>query len=319
MRRALLILVCGAVPACAGPTLRATPIDNHKQVAVREVEDFEGRGDERLIDVVFTPGYQLHFPGAPAMDARGHAHLLAGFRAAFPDLRVTVEEQVAEGDRVVNHIRLTGTHEGPFQGVPATHRRVSVTGTNLMRFEGGKIAELWGFLDALGMMQQLGVLPTQGEPRGRASVGPRDASPPEAAKALVRSFVERFNAHDPEGLSRVFGEAYHLDFPGGPSGDGVAGVRRATTEFIAAFPDLRFGTDDLVAERGLVAWRWTLTGTHRGPLGPVPASGRPVRIDGLSLLRVQAGRIVEDRVRADVVGLMQQIGAMPSPAGPPPG
>ena len=75
-------------------------------------------------------------------------------------MTITVEAQVAEGDRVANQLVMRGTHQGPFQGIPATGRAVTVTGNNLMRIEAGQIQELWGYLDALGMMQQLGVIPT---------------------------------------------------------------------------------------------------------------------------------------------------------------
>ena len=61
----------------------------------------------------------------------------------------------------MNHITMRGSHQGEFQGIPATGKPVTVTFSNIMRFEGGKIAELWGYLDAVGLMQQLGVIPAQ--------------------------------------------------------------------------------------------------------------------------------------------------------------
>jgi predicted ester cyclase len=96
------------------------------------------------------------------------------------------------------------------------------------------------------------------------------------------------------------------------SGRGKDGIRRVTTEFRTAFPNLRFTTDDLFEERDRVAWRWTMTGTHEGPLGPFAASGRAVTLLGISLLRVRGGRITYDRVRADMAGLLMQTGAIPA-------
>ncbi len=83
------------------------------------------------------------------------------------------------------------------------------------------------------------------------------------------------------------------------------------TDFRTAFPDLHFTTEDLFGEDERAAWRWTMTGTHRGNLGPFPASGRPVRLTGISLFQLSDGRIVRDRVRADMAGLLAQIGVMP--------
>lgn len=297
-------------------TPTALDVDAHRTLARREVEHFEGRHDTALAAELFAPGYVLHFGGMPDTDARGHAHTLAVFREAFPDRAVTVERQLADRDRVCNLVTVTGTHRGPFQGVPPTGKAVWITGNNVMRFAGGRIAELWGQLDLVGVMQQLGAMPTpppggpvDADPSTAPAAASTAASPAECLR-LVSQFVERFNARDVAGLAALVGESYVLDFPGGPTGRGVAGIRQATTEFLAAFPDLRFATDNLFGEDGRVCWRWTLSATHRGQLGPVPASGKPVRVAGISVLTVAGGAIVHDRVRADMVGLFTQIGAL---------
>lgn len=131
----------------------------NKTIARREIEEFESKGNLAVADEVLTSNYQLHFPGFPPLDREGHKQVISAFHAAFPDMRLTSEFQLAEGDRVANHITMRGTHQGEFQGIPATGKSVTVTFTNIMRFEGGKIAELRGYLDAVGLMQQLGVIP----------------------------------------------------------------------------------------------------------------------------------------------------------------
>jgi steroid delta-isomerase-like uncharacterized protein len=133
----------------------------NKAIARREIEEFESNGNLAVADEVLAPNYRLHFPGFPPLDREGHKQVIAAFRSAFPDMRIAVELQLAEGDRVANHITMLGTHQGEFQGVPATGKAVAITGTNIMRFEGDQIAELWGYLDAVGMLQQLGVIPPQ--------------------------------------------------------------------------------------------------------------------------------------------------------------
>jgi steroid delta-isomerase-like uncharacterized protein len=135
----------------------------------------------------------------------------------------------------------------------------------------------------------------------------------EQKKTVVRRFIENFNKQDVETLPHDFADDYVLDFPGGPTGQGREGIRQATSSFMAAFPDLHFTIDDLLAEGDRVAWRWTMTGTHKGNLGPFPASGKSVRLSGISLLRLREGKIMEDKVRADMVGLLQQIGVIPAP------
>ena len=133
--------------------------ESNKALARREMEEFEGQGRLAVANELLAPDYRLHFPGFPTLDREGHKQVVTAFRAAFPDMTVTVEAQVAEVDRVANQLIMRGTHQGPFQGIPATGRAVTVTGNNLMRIEGGQIKELWGYLDTLGKMQQLGVIP----------------------------------------------------------------------------------------------------------------------------------------------------------------
>ena len=134
-------------------------VETNKAIARREIEGFEGQGNAAVADEVLAPHYRLHFPGFPTLDREGHKQIIGAFHAAFPDMRLTAEAQVAEGDQVANYIRLEGTHQGDFQGMAPTGRSISITGTNLMRFENGQIVELWGYLDSFSMLQQLGVMP----------------------------------------------------------------------------------------------------------------------------------------------------------------
>jgi predicted ester cyclase len=85
------------------------------------------------------------------------------FLSAFPDTKMTIEDQLAEGDKVTTRWTATGTHTGELMGIPATGKAVTVTGFDITRYSGGKSVEHWGQFDQMGMMQQLGVIPTPGE------------------------------------------------------------------------------------------------------------------------------------------------------------
>ena len=89
----------------------------------------------------------------------GFIHFFTGFRAAFPDLNVSVEQLVADDDNVAFAYTITGTHQGDFLGVPATGRRIKARGVQIARFENGLIVERWGSSDQLGILQQIGVDP----------------------------------------------------------------------------------------------------------------------------------------------------------------
>ncbi|UCG24904.1 MAG: ester cyclase, partial [Chloroflexota bacterium] len=81
-------------------------------------------------------------------------------REAFPDFQLSIDEQVAEGDRIGAHWTMTGTHEGEFYGIPPTGKQVKHSGATFYRLANGRIAEVWFLADMMGLMQQLGVIPT---------------------------------------------------------------------------------------------------------------------------------------------------------------
>ncbi|MCX6884274.1 MAG: ester cyclase [Verrucomicrobia bacterium] len=104
---------------------------------------------------------QVPFPGqGPGLS--GLKDVLRGMRTAFPDMQWTIEEQIAEGGKVVTRFEWTGTHRGDFLGVPATGRTVKVWGIVIDRLEGGKIKDTRIIMDTLGLMMQLGVVPPPG-------------------------------------------------------------------------------------------------------------------------------------------------------------
>src|SRR5262245_1986751 len=118
--------------------------------------DIAGFGDLVADDFVEHQGG----PGFP--DTKdGTLDFFRALVAAFPDLRMKVEDLIADGDKTVARVAVTGTHEGEFMGIPPTGRRVDVQLIDIMRFDGaGLVAEHWGVGDMLSLMQQLGVVPT---------------------------------------------------------------------------------------------------------------------------------------------------------------
>ena len=80
--------------------------------------------------------------------------------SAFPDLHFTIDDMVAEGDKVAARITMTGTHKGEYMGAPPTNKKITIRAITIERFAGGKIVEEWGMTDTLGLMQQLGLVPT---------------------------------------------------------------------------------------------------------------------------------------------------------------
>ena len=137
-------------------------VDN-KALVRRFVDEVQSGGNIDLIDEVCSPGFVNHSapPGIPA-DREGIKILTAMFRGAFPDSHFTIEDMVAEGDKVVTRKTFHGTHEGEFMGMPPSGRAVSMGLIDIVRISDGRVVEHWSVGDSLGMMQQLGVIPQPG-------------------------------------------------------------------------------------------------------------------------------------------------------------
>jgi steroid delta-isomerase-like uncharacterized protein len=135
--------------------------EENKAVARRELQEiFAAEGNLDAAEEIYAPNYISHQPTG-AEDIRGLEAIkefTAGVREAFPDAEITIEDQIAEGDKVVTRFRTRGTHQGELWGIPPTGREVEIRSVSTSRIEGGKIAEHWTCADQLGMMQQLGVM-----------------------------------------------------------------------------------------------------------------------------------------------------------------
>jgi steroid delta-isomerase-like uncharacterized protein len=136
----------------------------NKTMVRRFLEESLGEGKPELVEDLLDPDFVRYDPYIEAGEVRGTQTVkdnIVWFANAFPDLSCTVEDQVAEGDEVVSRWTLRGTHQGEFFGVPASGKRVEMSGIQIDRFdeESGKIVEEWAEFDLLGAMRQMGAIP----------------------------------------------------------------------------------------------------------------------------------------------------------------
>jgi len=135
----------------------------NKALYRRYIEEVFNKKNLAFLDENFAPNWVNHHgPAGPETLEEFKQRELKTF-AAFPDLHITVEDVVAEGDMVTARWTLRGTHKGEFMGIAPTSKQVTIVGTGYIRLEGGKMVEDWTLHDALGMMQQLGVVPPPGQ------------------------------------------------------------------------------------------------------------------------------------------------------------
>ena len=135
--------------------------EENKAIVRRWVEAFNA-GNVDAVDELVTDSYVRHDPNSPEVHGpEEEKQLIAMYRSAFPDLRFTIEDMVAEGDKVVIRVGISATHKGELLGIPPTENRLTLSAIELYRLAEGKIDEQWVQVDTLGMMQQLGVVPTR--------------------------------------------------------------------------------------------------------------------------------------------------------------
>lgn len=138
--------------------------EENKAVNRRQLEEVWNKHNLDAIDEFYAPDYVNHSaPPGFAGDRDGLRTLIGMYLGAFPDLKVTNEDELADGDKVITRWTVTGTHTGQFGEIPATGKRIQTHGISISRIAGGKIQESWLETNQMDMMQQLGVVPSPGE------------------------------------------------------------------------------------------------------------------------------------------------------------
>lgn len=249
-------------------------------------------------------------------------------RNAMPDLHYdvdhfTADDLIGEGDKVMQRLLASGTHQGELLGIPATGRHVTWTEMHIGRYENGVLVEHWGNVDVAGMFQQMGVIPTppgMDGPRPPVPVAPTvtggKKTTPEENKAIMRRFIEEvWN----KGNLKVADELFHPEAssPSAPTlPRGPQAVRDMATMFRTAFPDFHMTIEDMIAEGEFVVARFTQGGTHRGEFMGIAPTGRTVSFTEIGVLRIQGGQVVESWYETDLLGLSGQLTAREPAAAP---
>lgn len=138
--------------------------EENKALARRFYEELVNAQNLDAAEQFVAPDFIEHLPMPPGTPPglEGFKVFMGAYFQAFPDLRLNVEWMVAEGDMVVTHLTVRGTHKGELMGIPPTGKEVTVTLTDANRISGGKFVEHWANFDQFGLMQQIGAIPTKG-------------------------------------------------------------------------------------------------------------------------------------------------------------
>lgn len=136
--------------------------EQYKALARRAIEEVWNQGKLNVVDELTASTAIFHdanVPGGKFTGPEGFKQFVQIYRNAFPDVRLTINDQIAEGDKVVTRWTATGTHKGQLMAIAPTNKHTTVTGINIDRYQSGKVVEAWASYDMFGMLQQLGVVP----------------------------------------------------------------------------------------------------------------------------------------------------------------
>ncbi len=282
----------GAVPSLT---------EANKALVRRYVEGVINKGNFALVDEIFSADTISHGPEFPELRGReAKKQYFVSVRRAFPDVHFTVDELIAEGEKVVMRWSDTGTHQGEFWGIAPTGRKVYNSGTSTFRIADGLIAEELIQWDSLGFMKEVGVVQPLGQEERNKAIVMRCGE--EIWNKGNLSAIEEFYSHD----------INHMD-PAIPEIRGIEAEKQVVVLLRTAFPDIHLTVVDLITEGDKVVVRWTLRGTHKGDFQGVPATGKPIEVTGTSTNRFANGKIVEAWANWDALGLMRQLGAVTLP------
>ena len=144
---------------------------DNKAIVRRLYEEVWNKRRTELVDELISPSHALHDPNVSgsAIGPEAYKRQVTHFVTGFPDLRFSIEDTVAENDKLVVAWTISGTHKGEFMGVPATNKKVSMDGITINHIVNGKIMDSYISYDALGMLQQLGAVPPLGQAKDAAA------------------------------------------------------------------------------------------------------------------------------------------------------
>ena len=137
--------------------------EENKSIVRRLLEEGINQRNTSVFDDLVGANYVNNTFPAPARGPEAYKQTLGLFLAGFPDMHITVEGEVGEGDMVSTRGYFTGTHSGEFMGIPPTGKQINVRYIEMWRVQDGKLGENWVQMDQLGMMQQLGIIPEPGQ------------------------------------------------------------------------------------------------------------------------------------------------------------
>lgn len=249
----------------------------------------------------------------PLYGPEGFRQLITMMRGALPDLHFSVENLVSQGDTVVGSWMSSGTHRGgPFVtglgAIPGDGRQFTIHGISWLRIANGKLVESYVCEDAMGLLKQLGGLPSQEKPTHLAPLS-------EVQQLMQRYFIDVMSQGKLDLIDDLVTSDFSLTILTLPEPiRGPEGLKQFVSRLRGAFPDLLFTLEQVIAEGNFVAARWSNGGIQSGEFLGAPATNKRITDHGVDIFRVANGRIASIWIYEHDLQLMQQMGVVEEPA-----
>ena len=280
-----------------------------------------GKGDIAALTEMADPECVGNFPGLRTnMNREQLIATISANQTAFPDLKADIQDQFAEGEKVVTRTAVRVTHGGPYYDVPATGNNVSWWGLRINRVVGGKIMDRYGQVDMLNIVHQMGGMPAVGRLGSLPSELPGRTHAEDAilsasvsseyTKTLVRRVIEEIINKGEEDSLREFVASTYVEHSN-PLSASPEGFAQAVRLFRDPFPDVTFRIEDVIAEGAKVATRGKWRGTHQGDFMGIAPKGTRVEVTYTDIWWTQNGKVVERWIQSDLLGLLVQLGITP--------
>lgn len=133
-------------------------VKDNKKISLFLFEEVWNKGNIDMVEKIVAPDFVLHESNRDIIGIPNYKKYILGYRRAFPDVHFIVEDLLADGDKVVERWTAQGTHKGELYGIPATSKKVKISGIDIVHISNGKMIERWGCGDILGVLQQIGIV-----------------------------------------------------------------------------------------------------------------------------------------------------------------
>jgi steroid delta-isomerase-like uncharacterized protein len=309
-----------------------TDLQAKKDLVRRFFDEVWTQGKFDFIDETYTPDFRLNALwqntslGGSGVGEGGETakKVIGGWRGAMPDMVVSTEDILCEGDYVVSRHLSTATHQNDFMGMPATGKFGRMPGIVITRVTDDlKIAEAWTCWDIVSMLTQLGLAPgPEGsfeepayadEPRPFDEEAHRNADPEETKRVVREFYDELWTKGNLDRAEDYFAPDFVGHAPGNTGAKGPEGVRKLVGEWREGMPDMEIEIHAQHAEGSKVGTRFTGRGTHTGAFLGIPPTGKEASLSGIAITRVVDGKVVSDWGEFDMLGMLQQLGLAKPP------